>query len=176
MSTPQTCSDSFLEYYERTTNPLDRRQTFCDATPSGGDRRTASNTAYFRLYSESVERMPFFSLVYTRVSPGQQIMMSHIMCVLIAAMQSGVYCAMQILFLASPQNNVHYGIWPKPKLVLIVHQQTTAGRVDLTWAIVNEKNDWTAGQLGFETTTAQTHAIAHVSRICYLNSSSLFEC
>lgn len=73
MTTPRDCSDSYLALYERTTSPTDRQRLYCDATSEGGggDRRTASNVAYLRLYASSVDLLPRFRVVYTPFLTGE---------------------------------------------------------------------------------------------------------
>jgi len=73
MTTVRDCDDSYLALYERTTSPTDRQRLYCDATASsgGGDRRTASNVAYLRLYAASVHLLPRFRIVYTPFLTGE---------------------------------------------------------------------------------------------------------
>jgi len=73
MTTSRDCDDSYLAFYDRTTSPADRQRVYCTATPEagGGDRRTASNVAYLRLYAASVDLLPRFRIVYTPFVPGE---------------------------------------------------------------------------------------------------------
>ena len=75
MTTPRDCSDSYLALYERTTSPTDRQRLYCDATSEGGggDRRTASNVAYLRLFASSVDLLPRFRVVYTPFLTGENL-------------------------------------------------------------------------------------------------------
>jgi len=74
MTTVRDCSDSYLSLYERTTSPTDRRRLYCDASAAsgGGDRRTASNVAYLRLYAANVDLLPRFRVIYTPFSAAGQ--------------------------------------------------------------------------------------------------------
>ena len=67
MTTPRDCVDSYLAFYDRTTNPSDRQGVYCRAKSNsgGGDRRTASNVAYLRLYAANVDLIPHFRVVFT---------------------------------------------------------------------------------------------------------------
>ena len=74
MTTPRNCADSYLAFYDRTTSPIDRQRAYCEAKTDsgGGDRRTASNVAYLRLYAASVDLLPHFRVVYTPFVTGEE--------------------------------------------------------------------------------------------------------
>jgi len=74
MTTPRDCADSYLAFYDRTTSPIDRQRVYCEAKANsgGGDRRTASNVAYLRLFAASVDLLPRFRVVYTPFVTGEK--------------------------------------------------------------------------------------------------------